>query len=372
MQAPAHHANGAFAPQRQRSFGSSEQRISFETAVVPGDILYIPGQGRLVQVGTAGGLMGHVMLILAVPKRVRPGDPTYEVLAAHIWPDGNNEPAAVWLVPTMESTTTKAGLYETHMVLAADRKSGKLVVIAELDSDRELGVLSGREAVEIWTSPAQLRAQVRDDRVAEVRDDMHADGAGEENWSLTTALSAIFRKANSFNNTVANPSLLLEEIQECWDSQPICTSVPIIFWQRFICLLAEEQSLSAVDLIMKWMPMKADRAMPADLLDTFRKCGWSMLDSVQKNPEHSKPGGAPKSLQHSESQRRGLEGSEGAARGKAAAGYSDPGGRGAVPWSEGPGRGSERRQVEAKGGRGDQRNGGLQRAPRFGDGDWSL
>eukprot|EP00747_Dinoflagellata_sp_TGD_P029531 gnl/TRDRNA2_/TRDRNA2_133963_c0_seq1.p1 gnl/TRDRNA2_/TRDRNA2_133963_c0~~gnl/TRDRNA2_/TRDRNA2_133963_c0_seq1.p1 ORF type:complete len:341 (+),score=46.14 gnl/TRDRNA2_/TRDRNA2_133963_c0_seq1:75-1097(+) len=283
MPLPIRQVQGSFALQQpQRSFSHtapSRPASAGPEAIVPGDVLYIPSQGRLGQVGTAGGFMGHVVLIIGTPQLLGQDDPTYQTLVAHRWPDGRNAPAAAWLVPTMECTSSKDGLYETSMLLAADHRNGRLMLVAELSREHEMGVGDNMEYVEIWTSPAELRAQVRHDLVAHVRNEMHAHTVG--NWSPTTAFRAVFMTANLFSNSVKQPSSLLEEIKDCWEAEPICTSVIVIFWQRFLCRLAAETSQHAAHLIMRWMPTKADRALPGDLLHTMRACGWKMVNSIQ-------------------------------------------------------------------------------------------
>lgn len=63
---------------------------------------------------------------------------------------------------------------------------------------------------------------------------------------------------------------------------PICTSVVIMFWQRWLCKLAsvlaaqqETAEETSSDLILQWFPLKADRSLPGPLLDTMLRCGWT-------------------------------------------------------------------------------------------------
>merc|ERR1712194_200589 len=81
---------------------------------------------------------------------------------------------------------------------------------------------------------------------------------------------------------------VLEEIRACWDEEPICTSVVVTFWQRYLCKLAQAAIITRgclVDpakLVLKWMPLKADRVLPGELFTTMQACGWVMLSQVPK------------------------------------------------------------------------------------------
>merc|ERR1719313_3283716 len=81
---------------------------------------------------------------------------------------------------------------------------------------------------------------------------------------------------------------VLEEIKECWEKEPICTSVVVTFWQRYLVKLAMSFVVSSGDLIdpaalvLKWMPLKSDRVLPGELFATLQACGWVMLAQVPK------------------------------------------------------------------------------------------
>lgn len=109
---------------------------------------------------------------------------------------------------------------------------------------------------------------------------MRIQGA-RANWSWTTAARAVLR-ADDHLNECNDKGQLLQEIQDCWAMDPICTSVVIHFWQRCLCKLAtimgnprHGTKSKPVDLILHWLPLKADRSLPGILLDTMRRCGWT-------------------------------------------------------------------------------------------------
>jgi len=91
---------------------------------------------------------------------------------------------------------------------------------------------------------------------------------------------------------------LLDEIQRCWASPPICTSVVIVFWQRYLCKVAAATGQTEVELILKLMPLKADRTLPGELMAGIRQCGWSIMTvpAGSRKPEvfkHSLPSRGP-------------------------------------------------------------------------------
>jgi len=43
-----------------------------------------------------------------------------------------------------------------------------------------------------------------------------------------------------------------------------------------------DASTKAVDLIMRFMPLKSDRALPGDLLRSMRECGWVSMPHVPR------------------------------------------------------------------------------------------
>ena len=82
---------------------------ALDLLMAPGDVLLMNGSGRgLLEIGNAGGFMGHVLVVTATPSVVRQGTAESEPLAA-VWPQ---EAKALWKVATVESTRRETGLYE--------------------------------------------------------------------------------------------------------------------------------------------------------------------------------------------------------------------------------------------------------------------
>lgn len=237
-------------------------------AVAPGDVLVVKGSGRLTRIGANGGFMGHVMVVMATPERVVRNSKQGRALA-DIWPEGAEE---VWKVSTTESTRQNSGLHQCRVVIHA--AAGEFRLIGE-ETDSYLAAAG--EAVEIWRCPAELRKTFRPEIVTSVMKDMFECQA---DWSYRTAARAVFQSA-SMAYQVANDSLR-EEVEASWEIAPICTSVVITFWQRYLQGLAEMTGASDLQMWLRWMPLKADRGLPGELLQTMQATGWTQVEAPKR------------------------------------------------------------------------------------------
>lgn len=210
-----------------------------------------------------------------------------------IWPPGER---SLWIVQTVESTRGEKGLHRADMLLKVEVPSGKLHMVAEARLDRSLVSPTSNEEVHLWRSPRGMQAMLQPAVVEEV---LHAMALHQSNWSFATAARAVLLPGRRLSNHAGS---FLEEMRECWDAEPICTSVVISFWQRYICQVADRASrgivsvqtevesasraasgspvcaagnLDVEELIMKWMPLKADGVLPRELLRILGNCGWS-------------------------------------------------------------------------------------------------
>jgi len=259
--------------------GAPEQANSLKRIVAPGDVLFVRGTGGLLELGTAGGLLGHVMLVVKAPELVGSRSEHARYLKS-VWPSGGV--TEIWKVRAVESSRSRDGLHEAELYLYVDRKSRRLLLLGEL-GDGEFDI--SNEAIEAWQSPEPLRPWMSDELVAEVLKEMRELGA-RANWSWTTAARAVLRADDDLSLYI-DKAQLLQEIQECWAMDPICTSVVIHFWQRCLCKLAKIVSNAPngmkkkpLDMILQWLPLKADRTLPGILLETMRKCGWRQWTTI--------------------------------------------------------------------------------------------
>lgn len=242
---------------------------ALELLAAPGDVLTVKGQGRFTEIGTAHGVFGHCMLVLAPPTNVLRNSEEGLSLQA-LWPEADVE--EIWKIRTLECTRNEQGLHEAEMVIYVERNTGQFVLIGELQMDGTL-VLTEHESVELWQSPAELRAQIHLDLMISVLSDMKAY---EACWSYITGARALLQSSQL--SAGSDPEKTLQTVKECWKREPICTSVVIVFWQRYLCGLATgkegDGDCQELDLILKWMPLKADRGLPGELLTAMRNSGW--------------------------------------------------------------------------------------------------
>lgn len=238
----------------------------------PGDMLVVRGSGRLTQLGANGGFMGHVLLVTSWPRKIARESPESDALRA-VWPAGAQ---CVWKVSTVESTRGHAGLHHSEMLLLVDPFTRELSLIGEMiKATRQLCVIEN-EKVEVWQCPSELRMRPRLDLMSQVLSEMMAQQAS---WSIRTAVRAAFR-SSSIDTSSSDGETLLEEIRESWDVAPICTSVIIVFWQRYLEKLAQAQGQPDESLVLSWMPLMADRTLPGELTAFLETSGWNCIMSV--------------------------------------------------------------------------------------------
>mmetsp|Transcript_96330 Transcript_96330/g.259048 ORF Transcript_96330/g.259048 Transcript_96330/m.259048 type:complete len:309 (-) Transcript_96330:242-1168(-) len=249
----------------------------------PGDVLNVRGDSqRLLEIGATGGSFGHVVLVVGRPRCIPAGSDEAHKLEA-VFPLGADR---LWSVPIVESTSTEEGLHQAELLLHVD-SSRRVIVVGEQPNPDELTTIEP-EFVELWLCPAELRSQIRPDLCELVLADMKAH---EANWSFCTAARAFLQDALIRDAGNRDHASLLREVQDCWLTAPICTSIVIIFWQRYLCNLAglARKGESPLDLVLRWMPVKADRGLPDELLGVMGALGWRCLTQVPRSSANSAP-----------------------------------------------------------------------------------
>lgn len=115
----------------------------------------------------------------------------------------------------------------------------------------------------------------------------------DASWSVTTAIRSVFKSAHI--SADSNSQQALADARACWDNAPICTSLVVTFWQRYLCYWSDKTNLEPLqrsdpaDLILKWMPLKADRTLPGDLLDALMHVGWVRISHFSLISQASQP-----------------------------------------------------------------------------------
>jgi hypothetical protein len=184
----------------------------------------------------------------------------------------------------MEICRAHEGIYETDYLVYID-ESGRILLHGEAALTGRLTRYDDTVPLEVFQSPSSLRCDMRHHIVNDVLAEIRSD---QTSWSWSTAIRAFLFSADL--PTHHEMDAALQAIEACWHQAPICTSLVIVFWQRYLCQLADEynasrrrnQELHAMDWISQWMPLKSDRALPGDLLSTLDQCGWNIVTALNK------------------------------------------------------------------------------------------
>lgn len=250
--------------------------------MMPGDVLCIRGRGDVQAIGRTGGFLGHVLIVMEQPTRVFRHTVDGRELES-VWPSSSD--AVVWKVPTLESTRGRAGLHRAEMVLQLDPTSRRLLLIAEMVavSERcvELSAIHD-EVADHWCCPAEFRGSMHLDLFQQAMEELYDADAS---WSYTTAARAVLRSAVL---PELDPASLLEIVEVSWQAPPICTSVIISLWQRYLCKVAQRMGggdAEAAALLRRWMPLLADRALPGELLQMMQTHGWTVPPVVERQEQ---------------------------------------------------------------------------------------
>jgi hypothetical protein len=247
---------------------------ALDLLLAPGDVFALSGSGQLSKIGTVRGFLGHVLLVAGVPRAIRRGTPEADELA-DAWP--SDEVAELWRIPVAESTRSEKGLYCAELVVFVDQRRGnRLTLIGDINSNDEMS-LCRHEEMRLWQSPHELRKGLRTDIVQQVLTEMKAC---QSNWSHATAVRAVVKSAKLKKKN--NCEETLDQVAAAWEMRPICTSIIVIFWQRYLLKSANGQGPLAAELILRWMPLKADRTLPGDLESGLQAEGWVHMASIPR------------------------------------------------------------------------------------------
>lgn len=236
----------------------------------PGDVLFVRGVGGLTDIGTTGGYFGHFLVVVSSPENLSAKE-------AHELREEGMVASRAWKVETIESTRNHSGLHRSYHVVYAEPRTGRLSLAAELLRKRDgLRVVPlEKEPLQVWRSPLEARHKVT---LAAIRQVLSEMKACEQNWSLATAARAVLMPASVLGRR--QDHMLLLELCTCWEQAPICTSIVVIFWQRLLGVMASQLRRSHIDLILQWLPLKADRGLPGELVTVLETCGWVLKEHL--------------------------------------------------------------------------------------------
>lgn len=100
-------------------------------------------------------------------------------------------------------------------------------------------------------------------------------------WSLRTATRAVIRRARIAAAEYAGDDglrRLAAELRELWEQDPICTTVPIRVWQRYLFRVWKGDDCMSASEVLRVIPLKGDRTLPSELWACLLDTGfWKEL-----------------------------------------------------------------------------------------------
>jgi hypothetical protein len=240
-----------------------------------GDVLNVYSASSWGRIGTAGGKFGHMMIVVEEPRRVTLNSEIGRWLHS-VWPDEAKE---LWSLQALEITRDRPGLHSAELLLLdGHNRNGSLTLLGELHDGR---ADMTDQVVEVWQIPENIKSTFNEVLFRETLEDMLHSGS--KGWSWTTAARSVLKsQSHCLLDQTLQAERLLHDAKEAWDAEPICTSVVVAFWQRYLVKFAkvnnppELNDVKAAELILQCMPLKADRCLPGDVMSAMDRCGWSL------------------------------------------------------------------------------------------------
>lgn len=123
-------------------------------------------------------------------------------------------------------------------------------------------------------------------------------------WSLRTAARAVMQGSHidkdKYTGAVGR-TRLAAELRDIWERDPICTTVPIRVWQRYIFSIWDNDDVSAAEEVLRVMPCRGDRTLPSELWRILKETKlWSevCLGKCDGDSESSRVWGRNSTQQH--------------------------------------------------------------------------
>jgi hypothetical protein len=238
----------------------------------PGDVLNIAGGQHFDAVrrlGSSGGYMGHVLVVVGHPTLIK-RQSSEGMLYQSFWPVGVDH---IWRLSVIESCSSMPGLHETGLLLYV--RESRLRACGE-DDGTTVSEYEEHDDIHVWCAPSTLRgSSFRIELMDEV---LTAMRACQHNWSISTAVRAYLLSAELSQDSQWPNAM--QEVEDAWTVEPICTSIVVIFWQRYLQKLAKSNCEDPLTCILQHMPLRADRVLPGELLVKMLSCGWSTWQVV--------------------------------------------------------------------------------------------
>lgn len=312
--------------------------------MAPGDVLVVRGSGRLAELGNVGGFMGHVLVVTGAPHGVARGSPAaHELELANAWPAGgvselwrlpvvestrresglyessqlmyvdrrtrqlllvgeigptgelsscDPEPAELWQCPEEVRADMRVDVMmqvladmRAHMANWSAGTAFRAIVQPAVMTARPVSAETLQEIQSCWAKAPICTSVVIGfwqryfSKLAGALDCPVAAATGSDQelspgetvqyWSIS--LNQWIQGSVLRVNRDADGAIQSYDLSVRWGALPDRV-------RR--CGRAQDAKSRAVGLIMRYMPLKADRALPGDLLSSMRECGWVSITQV--------------------------------------------------------------------------------------------
>jgi hypothetical protein len=195
---------------------------------------------------------------------------------------------------TIESTAQAQGedvvWYPSQYYIARDRKNGEAMFVADMPHGSNEFEIADPIPVKLLLHPFRPGHLGPPLDLSMFRQSVEECAVGSKAWSLKTAAKGMTRrrKATYVMNDSKYPDPesrveLLDEIHKRWQGKPICTSVIIMVWQRYLEMAAgggPDAPDLAAQYILRFMPLWSDSTLPSGLLKELSMCNWVMRGNI--------------------------------------------------------------------------------------------
>lgn len=237
----------------------------------------------------------HVVLSIG---NLRP-DPEAGQVITQAWIHEGGLPAGIdpratdiFILRTIESTRALRGQdiswYPAKTFFARDRRTGEAWMVGDIP----IGSMKSN-VIETTPSPVPVKLLFHPLRpgcggppfqLEVFRTALGESAKVSRKWGLATALRGMRAKRESLDpQQYPDPrsrEVLMAELRESWDRDPICASVAIKVWQRYFDLAAGGNDDVAAQFILRFMPLIADQTWPSAMIKNLSKCGWVMRGNL--------------------------------------------------------------------------------------------
>jgi len=202
--------------------------------------------------------------------------------------------AEVWACKTIESTGLEEGheyhWHSAYTFFSRDKHSKTLELVGDItEGDDEVCVAEEPVRCKVLLHPlrTEFGGQGLDGDI--FRKIVHELEIVSKAWSISTCTKAFLSRMFFTWQGGINPENyktekakedLMESLQNSWVIAPICASVPVKVWQRYIQETSVD-TVAAADLILSNMPLHCQCVVPSIMIKRLSEEGWVLIDNLE-------------------------------------------------------------------------------------------